>query len=155
MPLLTKMKTTILLLVSLIPIFTIHIGLSHAQSDPQLTSGENRFGNTGSKMDPSDLPTDNTTTFSNPQMVIKILSLMTPDKIQKFPLKDLPTDELLIVLNGLTIKDLFKTLDNIPAADLAEIFNELPQDKSQGILNRLPPDESQEILDRITGELSK
>jgi hypothetical protein len=116
-----------------------------------------RSDNVGSKIEPSDISNGNTSTaaLSNPQMVIKLLSSMSSDDISKFPLKDIPKDELLIVLNGLSVQDLFKTLENIPAADLADIFNKLPQDKSQAILNRLPSDQSQEILDRLTGQLTK
>jgi hypothetical protein len=159
MALSAEMKTAIFLLVFLVSVFNIPIGLSYAQRDQPLISGGGRFGNPGSRLEPSDLANGNTTTLtttlSNPQMVIKLLSSMAPDDIQKFPLKDIPTDELLIVLNGLPIPDLFKTLENIPAADLVEIFDKFPQDKSQAILNRLPQDQSQEILNRITGELTK
>ena len=116
-----------------------------------------RFDNGGSRLEPSDISNGNTSNaaLSNPQMVINLLSSMSPDDVSKFPLKDIPADELLIVLNSLSVQDLFKTLDNIPAADLADIFNKLQQDKSQEILIRLPSDQSQEILDRLTGQLTK
>jgi hypothetical protein len=111
-----------------------------------------RSDNVGSKIEPSELEPLHISngSASNPRMLINLLSSMSPDDISKFPLKDIASDELLIVLNGLSVQDLFKTLENIPAADLTEIFNKLPQDKSQGILNRLLPDQSQEILDRLT-----
>jgi hypothetical protein len=57
-----------------------------------------------------DISNGNTSTaaLSNPQMVIKLLSSMSSDDISKFPLKDIPSDELLIVLNSLSVQDLFK-----------------------------------------------
>ena len=124
------------------------------------TTQMRRSDDTGSKLEPSELePPDisngsTSTVPSNPQMVIKLLSSMAPDDISNFPLKNIPKDELLIVLNGLSVQDLFKTLDSIPAADLADILNKL-QDKSQAILNRLPSDQSQEIQDRLTSESLK
>jgi hypothetical protein len=145
------------LIILLVLVFNIPIGLtnliSYAQRDQPLISG--RFSNPGSRLEPSDISNPNSTTLSNPQLVIKLLSSMAPDGISTFPLKNIPKDELLIVLNGLSVQDLFKTLDNIPAADLADILNKLPQDKSQAILNRLPSDQSQEIQDRLTSESLK
>ena len=64
---------------------------------------------------------------------------MSSDDISTFSLKDIPTDELLIVLNGLSKQNLFTTLENIRADTLADILNKLSQDKAQGILNSLPP----------------
>jgi hypothetical protein len=57
-----------------------------------------------------DISNGNTSTaaLSNPQMVIKLLNSMSSDDISKFPLKDIPSDELLIVLNSLSVQDLFK-----------------------------------------------
>jgi hypothetical protein len=147
------------LIILLVVVFNIPIGLtnliSYAQRDQPSISGGGRFANPGSKIEPSDISNANTTTLSNPQLVIKLLSSMAPDDISTFPLKNIPKDELLIVLNGLSVQDLFKTLDNIPAADLAGILNKLPQDKNQAILNRLPSDQSQEIQDRLTVESLK
>ena len=119
-----------------------------------------RSDNIETRMDPSDLTPPHlsegniSTAPSNPQMVINLLSSITPDDISRFPLKDIPTDEVLIVLNDLSVQDLFKILENIPGADLADIFSKLSQDKSQEILNRLPSYQSQEILDRLIGYLN-
>jgi Mg/Co/Ni transporter MgtE len=151
------LKTIIFVLVFLVLVFSIVTGVnnltSHAQREqPSIIR---RSDEVGSKLEPSDISNGNTSAALKPQMVIKLISSMSSDDISRFPLKDVPKDELLIVLNGLSIQDLFKALENIPAADLADIFNKLPQDKSQAILNRLPSGQSQEILDRLTGELTK
>jgi len=116
-----------------------------------------RTDNVDSKIEPSQLEPSHISNgaASNPRMLINLLSSMSSDDISKFPFKEIPINELLIVLNGLSVQNLFKTLDNIPADDLSTTFNKLSQDKSQSILNRLPPDQSQEILDRLTGELTK
>ena len=103
-------------LAFLVLVLNIPIGLtnliSYAQRDQPLMSGGGRFGNPDSRLEPSEISNENTTTLSNPQMVIKLLSSMTPDDISRFPLKDIPTDEVLIVLNDLSVQDLFKTLEN-------------------------------------------
>jgi MgtE intracellular N domain len=109
----------------------------------------------GSKIEPSDLPHASKKDLTNTQIVQKELSTMSPDEIKTYPLKDVPSDELVIVLNGLSVQNLEKVLENIPAADLGQIFNKVPQDKREEILNKLPQDKRQETLDRLTGELFK
>jgi hypothetical protein len=108
-----------------------------------------------SKLNPSDMAPFLLGGITNSQQIINLLSSMTSDDISKFPLKDIPADELVIVLEGLSVPNLFKTLDNIPADNLADIFNKIPQDKSQKILNKLPSDQSEEILNRLTSALYK
>jgi Mg/Co/Ni transporter MgtE len=93
--------------------------------------------------------------LTNPQIVEKVLTTLAPDEIKKYPLTSLPQDELVTVLENISIQTLEKTLDNIPTSDLMQIFSKLPQDKSQEILDRLPQEKSQEILDRLTSQSLK
>ena len=88
-----------------------------------------------SKIEPNDLYSNSLTT----DMVKTDLSKITPDEISKYPLKDLSSDNLGIILSSLPTSDLEKTFSSIKADDLREILNKLPQDKVDQILNRISP----------------
>jgi hypothetical protein len=98
------------------------------------------------KIEPKHLDSTNLTT----EMVKGDLSRLTPDEVAKYPLKDLSSENLGIILSSLPISDLEKTLNSIKADDLREVLNKLPQDKIDQILNRLPQVKIDQILNRIS-----
>jgi hypothetical protein len=127
---------------------TIHQNINNTNAT--ITTDNNRTQIIGEpappKIEPKDLNSNNLTT----DMVKKDLGKLTPDEISKYPLKDLSSENLGIILSSLPISDLEKTFSSIKADDLREILNKLPQDKVDQILNRLPQDKVHEILNRIS-----
>jgi hypothetical protein len=127
-------------------------------SNNQNASNEARKLNAAeSKLDPLQLDGDSASSehLSNPQIVEKELTTLTPDEIKKYPLASVAQGELVIVLKNISVPTLEKTFENIPASDLIQIFDKIPQDKSQEIIDRLPQDKSQKVLDRMTSESLK
>ena len=114
------------------------------------TTGNNRTQLIGepaqSKIEPKDLYSNNLTT----EIVKGDLSRLAADEIARYPLKDLSSENLGIILSSLPIKDLEKTLNSIKADDLREVLNKLPQEKIDQILNRLPQEKIDQILNRIS-----
>jgi hypothetical protein len=121
------------------------------------TTGLRKSNTIDSRIEPSDLFDQNTSNghLTNPQLVEKELTNLSEDQIKEYPLRNVPIDELVIVLNNLSVQDLEKTLLNIPAEDLQEIFGKLSDDKLQSILNKVPIETRSDILNRITGQLFK
>ena len=91
-----------------------------------------------SKIEPLDLKRSGSAVLSNnltTDLVISELGNMTPNQIQKYPLKYLSDNDLVIVFSGLTLPNLINVLENIP--NLQEVLNKLPPKNLQEILYKM------------------
>jgi len=111
--------------------------------------------NVYSKIEPNDLQKLEKQTSLNIKshttaMVARELHTLSIEEIATYPLSQISSEDLVIVLHDLlSIKDLEKTLNNISVEELRKIlFEKLSRDQVDQILNRLTQDKIEQILDR-------
>lgn len=79
------------------------------------------------------------------KMITGDLHELTRDEIAEYPLEELPSEDLIIILNSLSAEDLEKTLFGVTQENLKILFNKIPQDSFEKIVEKLPPDKREEV----------
>ena len=99
---------TLLITISIIMFsFKVLAQQPNTTNDNTSTPIESRRSNIGeTKLEPLDLSTEITSKkrLTNREIVEKELSALTPDQIKTYPLKDIPAEELIIILNNLSVR---------------------------------------------------
>jgi hypothetical protein len=83
--------------------------------------------------------------------IVKELSSASSSKIANYPINDISSDDIVRVLNKLSVTDLYKVLSGINQNSFMNLLNEqLSPDQVNQILDRLPADKKQSIENRVT-----